>query len=117
MDDDLCFHLVEAAWRVAFLCFILSSNREKFERKKETSKRRKEKKKGKVNEILIIEAVTQPSTEMYFFLIPQSEMGCTHAAIQHYLDMLLRAEALRSLSNHLRIIIPTLHLGKQVPRE
>lgn len=42
-------------------------------------------------------------------------MGCTPAAIKHYLDMFLRAEALRSNSNNLRIVIPILRLGKQVP--
>lgn len=83
---------------MAFLCFILLSNRKK--------------KEGKVNEIQIIEAVTQPSTEMYLVLIPQSAMGCTHASIKHYLDMFLRAEVLRSISNYLRIIIPILHSGK-----
>lgn len=66
----------------------------------------------------LIEAVTQPRTATCgVFLIPQSAMGCTCAAIKHYLDMFFRAEALRSISNHLGIIIPTSNLGKQVPRE
>lgn len=102
MDDDLCFHLVEAGWGVAFLCFILLSERGKIIKRQSK----------------LIEAVTLPRTATCgVFLIPQSAMGCTRATIKHYLDMFFRAEALRSISNHLGIIIPTSHLGKQVPRE